>query len=257
MLRVGVVSVLVLLVLAATPAPVSAADGPTIAPGDLLIVNDASLCTLNFVFDGVGSLAGRVFIGTAAHCISGDRDATLHQETGGSLRSGPRNANFASVFWLGDYPNSVNGGTAVENGIPGTQLDFALLEVRADLESKVLAEVRGQPGMPMGYSTSTQTRFGEVILHSGNGVAWSETAQTRQNHPGILYEDSPTRFVEIGTTLPGDSGGPVLLASGKALGVVSGIQPIAVPPASDYGPTIEGILAELALNGVTVKLRDA
>ncbi|SRR5581483_189150 len=255
------------LVFAMLPQPVEAA-GPTIQPGDMIIINGSEVCTLNFVFDGTGALAGKVYVGTAAHCIAGDRSATLDHVTGisqqgtnngGYLLGHTDAASFATVAYIGDYGDSVNGGTSVENGIPGTQLDFALLEVKPAYVSRVVGEVRGHPGMPSGVTHYTETSLGDPLLHSGHGVAYSDVQVLRENHVGVLYSDTPTSYVEVGSTVPGDSGGPILHEpTGKALGIVSGsVAGVQLPPYQDNGPTVEGVLAEIGGLGFPVTLRTA
>lgn len=257
-----------LLTLATLPAPVQGLAS-TIQPGDMIVIDGRSVCTLNFVFDGTGALAGHTYIGTAAHCLEGKRAARvdhyvgslLGTRNGGYLFGQPDAVAFASVAYLGDYDNSVNGGTAVENGIPGHQLDFALLQIDASYVSRVGAEVRGHPGTPTGYTRWDQTAPADLLWHSGQGVAYSDVQVARENHAGWLYSNTPTSYVEVGSSLPGDSGGPVLHAGfGKALGIVSessfGVGG-GMLPYSDTGPTVEGILHELASLGVTVQLRTA
>src|SRR5918998_995602 len=47
----------------------SSAQAQTIQPG-VAIVADGSYCTLNWIYDGQGAQAGKVYGGTAAHCVS-------------------------------------------------------------------------------------------------------------------------------------------------------------------------------------------
>ena len=48
----------------------ASAQAQTIQPG-VAIVADGSYCTLNWIYDGQGAQAGKVYGGTAAHCVSG------------------------------------------------------------------------------------------------------------------------------------------------------------------------------------------
>lgn len=257
----------VALVLPLAPAPAQAAT-TTIQPGDMIVIDGSAVCTINFVYDGTGALAGKVYVGTAAHCIEGHRAATIDHYTGRNV-AGTSNGgyalgvvdapSFATVAYIGDYPDSVNGGAAVENGIPGTQLDFALLEVKPLFVPRVAGELRGHPGMPSGVLAYGSGHQGDVLVHSGHGTAYSDVQVLRENHYGILTSMTTREYVEEGTTLPGDSGGPIVhQATGKALGVVSGnVIGVGVPPYKDYGPTIQGILAEIGSLGYPVALRTA
>lgn len=265
MSRILILASALALAVALLPIPAGAASA-TIQPGDMIVIGQSAVCTLNFVFDGAGSLAGKVFFGTAAHCIAGKRNASIdHQwgfnaagtSNGGYLLASTDFARFAKVSYLGDYGDSVNGGKGVENGVPGTQHDFALLEVQPAYLSKVAPSVRGHPASPSGYTLSSQTRQGDLLWHSGHGTIYSDVQAIRENHAGILYSDNPATYVEVGSSVPGDSGGPILhAASGKALGIVSSSSVgIGLPPVRDVGPTVEGVLAELASLGIHVTLR--
>lgn len=253
-----------LLVAAAfVPAPAAGAGIP-IQPGDMIVIDGSGLCTLNFVFRGTDTLEGKVYIGTAAHCIAGNRNAKIDhyngnfagQGMGGYFLASRTATSFATVAWLGDYGDSVNGGPSLDNGLPGAQLDFALLEVKPAFLDRVSPAVRGHPDTPVGFTVHTETAQRDLLWHSGHGVAYSDVRHLRENHPGILYSDNARTYVELGTSLPGDSGGPIIHEkTGKAFGIVSGSEAgFAVPPYRDLGPTVEGVLAELASFGVTVEL---
>jgi hypothetical protein len=228
--------VLVLLVASAAPHVAGAAFDP-IQPGDLY----NGVCTLNFVFDGAGALAGNVYIGTAAHCVF---------DGVGEDASTTGNSNFGDVVFLGDVGED-------ENGVPGVQSDFALIQVRAAFEERVVADVRGHPGMPTGHTLSTATAAGDRLLLSGYGMGFDLTGATRENRTGVLTGDTPREYTADTLAVNGDSGGPVLRADGKALGVISQYNFVDLPPSTDVGPTVQGILAELSALGYPVTLRTA
>lgn len=230
--------------LALASMPVDASTHNHIQPGDEVIFGNA-LCTLNFVFDGTGPLAGKVYIGSAAHCVNGN--VGIKASTGGA-------ANFGEVVYVGDYPDSVNGGDAVENGIDGTQLDFLLIEVYPAFVSRVDAEVLGRPGMPSGFTKAMETAFGDLVHASGYGTGFSLVRATRENRTGMLTFDSATDWEGEVPITPGDSGGPLLHETGKAMGVVSGFT---LPVPIWYGPTVEGVLDEMHDLGWPIELRTA
>lgn len=62
--------VLAALALLTLPLAAQGATTTTLQPGDVVLFGEA-LCTLNFVYDGIGPLAGSVFLGTAAHSVTG------------------------------------------------------------------------------------------------------------------------------------------------------------------------------------------
>lgn len=239
---------LALVALLAVPAaPVTATSHEVIQPGDVVTFGNAQ-CTLNFVFDGVGPLAGKVFIGSAAHCISG------RLGIGASTTGIP---NFGTVFYTGDYGNSVNGGTAVKNNIPGEQLDFLLIEVKPQYHSHVFAGVAGYASMPTGATKAQDTTFPDQIFASGHGIGFGTLRATRENRTGVMTSDSHNTWKGEIPITPGDSGGPILHESGKALGVVSGTSTgcCALPLHYWHGPTVDGVLAELNALGYPVVLR--
>ena len=93
----------------------------------------------------------------------------------------------------------------------------------------------------------------DVLLLSGYGVVFSTLAQTR-GRPGILADDTPTLYLAELPSIFGDSGGPVIeSATGKALGIVSGIG-LTIPPSTLLGPTVEGTLRTLASHGFALLL---
>jgi len=258
-LKIALVSLLALAFILPFSTPANAVAF-TVAPGDMIVIDNSTVCTINFVFDGTGSLAGKVYVGTAAHCLEGKHSAridhygghVLGTQNGGYLLGTNDGPDFATVAYIGDYPSSANGGTAVENGIAGTQLDFALLQVRSAYTSVVSPAVRGHTGMPTAVAGTPDMTPGSLILHSGHGTAYSDVQLLRENHVGVLGLTNALAYQEVGTTMPGDSGGPVLLSSGKALGVVS-----SMGATGDVGPRMDAILSEIAGLGYTVTLRHA
>lgn len=224
------------LLSAALLAPLAVAATSDIQPGDLY----NGICTLNFVFDGQGSRAGKTYIGTAAHCI----------DSLGESASTTGSSNFGTVVYVGD-PG------AEANGIPGEQLDFALIEVKTAFLGRVKPDVLGHPGMPTGFTTSTTTSAGDVLYVSGYGMGFDATAQTRENRAGVLLSDTSRHFVADTLAVWGDSGGGILHSDGRALGVVSQYALGYLPPATDEGPTVEGVLNEMRGLGFPLALRTA
>lgn len=199
------------------------------------------MCTLNFVFDGVGPKAGKVYLGTAAHCIF---------DGIGEDASTTGNTRFGDVAYVGDVYED-------ENGIPGVQLDFALIEVRATHVANVKADMLGRAGFPAGVATSTTTAAGDLLYVSGHGMGYDLTAATRENRLGVLLSDDAREYSADTMAVNGDSGGPVVLADGRALGTISIYGFGDAPPSTDHGPTVQGIVAELGSLGWPVALRTA
>ena len=79
------------------------------------------------------------------------------------------------------------------------------------------------------------------------------TSNTREGRWGTLSFDDDQLFGVVAPIFKGDSGGPVVhVPSGAALGIVSRI---CVGPCATEGPTVGGILAQLAGLGIPLTLR--
>lgn len=192
----------------------------------------AGQCTLNFVYDGIGVNAGRVFIGTAAHC--GDKVGDRAMDGGGDP--------FGSFAFLGNADETTH--------------DYAFIEVDQQHLSRVDPAVKGHPEYPTGFTTPDETAVGDLIQMSGYGLGFGETQPTQEQRQTILQSDDEELFTLSGPSVNGDSGGPfVHVDTGKALGLVS--QYGFSRAATDVGPTIQGVLAKAARAGFPVQLRAA
>lgn len=211
----------------ASAAPAAAQD--PIQPGDYHQTGNSG-CTLNFAYDGTGTLEGRVYMGTAAHCVSavGD-DVELEDGT-----------VFGDVAFIGDEDR--------------TETDYAFIEVRPQYVGRVSPAVKGHPTIPRGgYTTPQQTRTGDLIQQSGYGMIFSATATTRERRQSVLTYDDAERHTILGASIFGDSGGPyVHVPTGRAFGIVSRL---CIGICEEEGPTVQGLLAKAAARGFTVSLR--
>lgn len=212
----------------AVAAPANATIG-TIQPGDQSVSGGAG-CTLNFVFDGVGALAGRVYIGTAAHCVS---------RVGDSVSSWPYD-DFGTVAIIGSASLAAT--------------DWAFIEVKPDFERFVRAAVKGHPEFPTGIATRDDTMPGDLVQYSGYGMVFGSTAPTQEERVGVLTLHEEKRVQVVGPTIYGDSGGPIVhIESGKALSLQSRL--CAVGACSEIGPAYDDVLEQAARRGFTVELR--
>ena len=214
---------------AGTTAPAGAA-GEVIQPG-IEISTSVGGCTLNFIYDGTGALAGNVYGGTAAHCVSkvGERVQLGSGET------------FGTVALIGD-----------ENSTVG---DYAFIEVLPGLHSRVVAAMKGHPSYPTGVTTAAETTVGDLVQLSGYGVGFGLTEPTQEERVGTSTYDDAEEHEVVAPLIFGDSGGPLVhIPSGKAYGIVSRL---CVGICEEEGPTVEGLLAKAAARGFTVTLRTA
>lgn len=233
-MRSGVLSVLVLVpLLTLAPSPATAGTTGFIQPG----VDVDGTCTLNFVYDGVGPLTGRVFVGVAAHCYS----------TMGTIVSTSDHANFGELAFIRNAAD--------------TATDFAFIEVYPAFHEFVHAEVKGHPGMPTAVATLSETERLDQIMFSGSGIVFENTQVTQEERIGALWTHTSDVWLAYGPVTPGDSGGPVLHESGHALGIVTQLttsfaccgDPTLVVGAQ--GPTVEGIEEKAAAAGFPVVMR--
>lgn len=211
-------------------APSGTAQAATdpIQPGDEISTSDGS-CTLNFIYDGAGGQAGKVYGGTAAHCVS-----SIGQEV--MLGTGEV---FGTVAHIGDADVSKD--------------DYAFIEVLPSQVGRVTAAMKGHPTYPRGVATPAETTIGDQVQLSGYGVGFGLTQPTQERRIGVVtYDDADTHEV-IAPLIFGDSGGPLVhVKSGKAYGIVSRL---CVGLCEEEGPTVAGLLAKAAANGFTVTLR--
>lgn len=217
------------LVLALVPAGASTSDD-LIQPG----VQVNGDCTLNFVYDGIGVNTGRVYIGTAAHCVD---------EVGESVSTNAH-SDFGVVAYRGaSHPDAT---------------DFALIEIKPEFLPFVSAEVKGHPGQPSGSTSSTSTERGDVLRFSGYGMGYDLAGPTQEGRVGVLESDTAEEWQAYASVMFGDSGGPVLHSSGEAIGIVASIRVsygTSVPFVGASGPSVEGVLAHAAGDGFPVALR--
>ncbi len=215
---------LVIAFLVLLPAPARAVD--TLQPGDYVATSVGS-CTLSFVYDGLGSQAGKVFIGTAAHCVS----------------------NVGEI--VQDIDGASVGRVALIGNADITAQDYALIEVLPGVP--VSPAVLGWPNYPTGYTTSGETAVGDQVALSGYGMGFDFINVTREQRPGVIASDTNSEYTIVGLDTFGDSGGPfVHKATGKAYGIVSRL---CVGLCTSEGATVEGILSKAAARGFIIQLR--
>lgn len=215
-------------VVLATASPALA--GGTLQPG-AYHETDVGACTLNFVFDGTGAQAGKVFIATAAHCVEG---------VGDEVR---------------DFDGEPFGRVGAVGDADDTKTDWALIEVFASERGRVSPSVAGHPSYPTGYTTPAQTAFGDQIQFSGYGLGFNLLRPTRERRFGLLTFDDAEIWRVAGPMNFGDSGGPLVhVRTGRALGVESRV---CLGVCTDEGPTVQGVIAKAGKKGFTVTLRTA
>jgi hypothetical protein len=243
----GIVSVLAVLATALVPASAAAQTEP-ISPGSQALFPNAG-CTLNFIFDGTGPAAGRVFAGVAAHCS---------EAVGDEVRMGdgtdPQAQLIGRVAVRGAYNPPPGAGYVV------VEEDWSLVEILPHAHGRVAPEMVGHPGFPTGVADPTRMASGDVLQFSGWGTATQATAETRERRQGQWMGGDEIKYDALAPLAnPGDSGGPIVdVKSGGALGVVStGYRIFCTPGCTLEGPTIAHLIEGAAAEGVPVRLRAA
>lgn len=224
-------SLMAALVLGAGLTLPSAHAAVTIQPG--IRMWSAGLgCTTNFVYDGTGAQGGKVFVGTAAHCVEKIGDAVSDED---------------DVVW---------GRVAFIGNADATETDYAFVEVLPSALGRVSPAVKGHPGFPVGQPTvASQTNTGKKLQFSGYGTGFEFTATTREKRVGILMYDDAEIYTTTATIIYGDSGGPVIYKpTGQAIGIISRL---CLGACEEEGATVQGLLAKAAARGFTARLRPA
>jgi hypothetical protein len=227
---------------AATIAMPAAASAQQIQPGESITM-DGSFCTLNWIYDGAGPLAGNVYAGTAAHCVSGvGQEVSLAT---GSL--GEPIERIGEVAFVGDADE------------PGR--DYAFIRVDAEDLSQVNPALKGHPNIPTGVSTGYAR--GDVMQFSGYGIVFHLAGATREQRIGVLNATDGVEHDILGAVTPGDSGGPVadVTDGNTAFGIVNTVGAgvntgaLTVVTAGEGGANLDFVLQDAANRGFPVTLR--
>lgn len=201
-MNVRAILILALVTLSIAPPPSGAADCPSIpSPDDLgceglhpgaRIVTESSAgrCTLNFVWTN----ATRTFIGTAGHCVA----------LGQRVRQ-PGHEPFGTVV-----ARSPIAGPATD--------DFALILVDEDAAAGVDPRV-AQWGGPAGVFAGPVFK-GLPVVHTGHGYLNGDDPYPPRPRPGVGSDWNGRSFSFYGYAYGGDSGSPVLTATGEAVGII-------------------------------------
>lgn len=219
--------------LAATILPLGGparADHAIIRPG--ILVDD---CTLNFIF---GDVEQRLFAMIAGHCYGRGQRVAYHSDNDGPLGNG---VSFGTVVFNA-YTNTNNDITR----------DCALIAIDESQYPHVDPSMLGWGG-PTGYTTSSETAQGDVVLHYGNGVVVGTLEPTRARLGSLVRDDEKT-WSAVGVAAHWDSGSPVLDAkTGKALGMLNHI----IGNGSINGTTTERCLSLAANAGYDLTIQTA
>lgn len=166
-------------------------------PGAQLIINNAALCTANWVYRDE---AGALYLGTAGHCaVPGDVVAS---------------PGVASKI----------GDVAFSTGNGGVGNDFALIRIDPALYS-IVTPTMCHWGGPVAVSQDSDFALapGFPVLHYGWGLGLGQAGPATRPRAGFtqgrtMSEASFVAEILIG---PGDSGSAIQLSSGRVVGIVT------------------------------------
>lgn len=215
-----------------------------IQPGMLVKLHGEPQCTGGFVYDGVGKLKGRVYLGLAAHCVEAEIGAVITDE---------RNRLVGKVV-ISHWPYQSFAD------------DWAFVEIDRAAYSRVSPAMAGHPTMPTGIGTTETVAIGHRAQLSGWGYLTEHTTMLREQRSGVINGFSKDLWHIEAVASNGDSGGPAAdLDNGLALGSVSNFcvpLPIGTsdgfqPGCTIYGPTTVGIIERARKKGFPVTLRTA
>ena len=228
------------------PATAVARSQIPVQPGMVVEVPGVATCTGGFVFDGVGRLAGRVYLGLAAHCTESEIGAPVTDSAG---------ERFGSVAFSGwPYESFAD--------------DFAFVQIDRSAYARVDPSMVGHPTLPSAAVAVGAAATGDQVQLSGWGTLTDASPVTREQRVTVLKDYTADFWSGWGVMSPGDSGGPVAhLPSGGALGSVSNLCAPAPVNTSEgfgqvagclgYGPSMAGILRRAAAAGFPVRVRTA
>lgn len=202
-------------------------------------------CTANFIYDGLGPVAGRTFIGMASHCFA------ENEPPGTTVLDRDR----------------VPFGRLVVKTRPlrSVREDWALIEISPHRLADVDASVRGNPKAPTGVADVDDVAIGDEVRVSGWGSFMYLYPELQQNRAGRVTNWDSDVYEIVAPVLFGDSGGGLIhVSSGKALGLVSAwctptnYSTDHLPLACTvYGPTIRFVEEAAAERGYPIRMRRA
>ena len=187
-----------------TAAPFGVSSCPGVRPGSV-IDSGAGMCSLNFMFTDP---TGQRYMGTAGHCL-----------LAGTLPVGGLDMGEVSFLpGAGPAAHDILGERIGEfaYAVLEDPKDFALIRLDPDVEAS--PQVCGFGG-PTGVNEDNPGLLSPTVLSSFGNPLGLGTGVTAKSFVA-LGMPSDNHVFATGVALPGDSGGPVLDSTGRAVGVV-------------------------------------
>lgn len=222
----------------------------TIRPGAAL---DDGSCTANFVFTSLDNQS--VYLGTAAHCFSSDINTQTNgcianiAPLGAKMRVAGADDPAILVYssWQSMQARNETSSLCGDN-------DFALLQLSEADEAKV-SPAMWRYGGPTGVAGARDVGTLDRVLSYGNsGTRPQDSALSpREGYVTLPGTGCGTRVMFPNPAIPGDSGSPVILADGLALGVFVSIELTPIP-GQGHVCLLDTMLSHAADAGVHVQL---
>ena len=214
-----------------------------IQPGAKLHIPPGISCTANFIYDGIGAMAGHTYVGVASHCPAADAPEGTLVSTSDGVAIGP----LVVINWP---LNTVAD-------------DYSLIEVLPERLKDVDPSVAGHPEWPTGVVTTADVSPGDLVAISGWGAGFDRDQTVRENRYGTITKYTDTLYDIVAPIMFGDSGGGLIhQKTGKALGIVSaycvlnwGADHPMLSPCSVYGPTVSTSIERAAKQGFPTRMR--
>lgn len=183
-------------------------------------------CTANFVFRSPDNAS--IYIGSAAHCFDSPFNETNYEINDTvSIAGGRADGRLA---WMGDRG---------PNWSDNESLDFALVEIASEHIDETHPGMMGYGG-PSGLASSIAV--GDTVRTYGNSTFRYGTERLNARNGTVTdarWEDGDVRALFRPPSVPGDSGSPVVTASGQAVGTLTtgDVLHTPVPPGTDDLPS--------------------
>lgn len=225
----------------------------TIRPGASI---EQGSCTANFVFTSLDN--STVYLGTAAHCFSNDGATDTDGCVADVQKLGEkRDVQGAEHPAVLVYSSWVAMQAARETGDICNNNDFALMQLHPDDAAKVNPAMQSFGG-PTGIASAGDLGLFDRVLSYGNSGSRPEDSalSPREGYVTLPAGGCDARVVFPNAAIPGDSGSPVILADGRAMGVFVSIE-LAPLPGQGHVCVLDGLLAYAATAGFPVTLATA
>ena len=190
-------------------AAVSSAVFAGLRPGTWMI--DPNWCTLNFIFSTDGTMNGKLFIGTAKHCVQRQTSTGEFDPNDSGMN---RHVIAAFSTKPSELPRLFDIGAVADVSSGGLGNDYALIAIQTSLIQFVSPSMAwvGGPTKPRSGAVQDQA----FLVGHGTGLGTGGTF--RIGRISSFSSSAHWGFGMLSAATPGDSGSPVRTLDGAAVG---------------------------------------